>query len=71
MFGIPNPFEYLAEKAVGELVADAWTSIMMVVWMSGLWFLRTILGFVDAILTPDITADGPAGEVYRTTFWLA
>nr|MDQ3358986.1 type IV secretion system protein [Actinomycetota bacterium] len=30
-----------------------------------------VLGFVDAILTPDITAAGPAGEVYRTTFWLA
>ena len=71
MFGIPNPFEYLASKAVGELIADAWTSIMMVIWSGGLWFLRTVLGFVDAILTPDITATGPAGQVYRTTFWLA
>lgn len=71
MFGIPNPFEYLASKAVGELVADAWTSIMLGIWMGGLWFLRTVLGFVDAILTPDITATGPAGQVYRTTFWLA
>ncbi|WP_131104434.1 hypothetical protein [Ornithinimicrobium sufpigmenti] len=71
MFGIPNPFEYLAGKAVGELVADAWTSIMLGIWMGGLWFLRTVLGFVDAILTPDITAAGPAGDVYRITFWLA
>ena len=68
---MPNPFEYLAAKAVGELVADAWTSIMLAIWMGGLWFLRTVLGLVDAILTPDVTADGPAGQVYRTTFWLA
>ncbi len=68
---IPNPFEYLAGKAVGELVTDAWTSIMLAIWMGGLWFLRTVLGLVDAILTPDVTAAGPAGEVYRTTFWLA
>ncbi|MFK5584358.1 hypothetical protein [Serinicoccus sp. LYQ131] len=71
MFGIPNPFEYLGQKAVGELIADAWTSIMMAIWMGGVWFLRTVLGLVDAILTPDITAAGPAGQVYRTTFWLA
>jgi type IV secretion system protein TrbL len=71
MFGIPNPFEYLAGKAVGELAADVWTSIMLGIWAAGLWFLRTVLGFVDAILTPDITAAGPAGQVYRTTFWLA
>ncbi|MGB3257521.1 MAG: hypothetical protein WBA72_05985 [Ornithinimicrobium sp.] len=71
MLDIPNPFQYLAGKAVGEVVADAWTSIMLAIWMGGLWFLRTALGFVDAILTPDVTAVGPAGEVYRTTFWLA
>jgi hypothetical protein len=71
VFGIPNPFEYLAGKAVGELAADVWTSIMLGIWAAGLWFLRTVLGFVDAILTPDITAAGPAGQVYRTTFWLA
>lgn len=71
MFGITNPFEYLAGKAVGELVADVWTSIMLGIWAAGLWFLRTILGFVDAFLTPDITAEGPAGQVYRTTYWLA
>lgn len=71
MFGIPNPFEYLAGKAVGELAADVWTSVMLGIWAAGLWFLRTVLGFVDAILTPDITAAGPAGQVYRTTFWLA
>lgn len=71
MVDLPNPFEYLAGKAVGELVTDAWTSIMLAIWMGGLWFLRTVLGFVDAILTPDVTAAGPAGEVYRTTFWLA
>ncbi|SOC51179.1 hypothetical protein [Ornithinimicrobium cerasi] len=68
---MPSPFEYLAAKAVGELVADAWTSIMLAIWMGGLWFLRTVLGLVDAILTPDVTAAGPAGQVYRTTFWLA
>lgn len=71
MFGIPNPFEYLAGKAVGELAADVWTSIMLGIWAAGLWFLRMILGFVDAFLTPDITAAGPAGNVYRTTFWVA
>ncbi|MGD8202174.1 hypothetical protein ACQE98_16165 [Ornithinimicrobium sp. W1679] len=68
---LPNPFAYLAGKAVGELVTDAWTSIMLAIWSGGLWFLRTVLVFVDAILTPDVTAAGPAGQVYRSTFWLA
>ncbi len=71
MFGIPNPFEFLAEKAVGELIVDAWTSLMLALWSAALLALRSVLGFVDAFLTPDISADGPAGQAYRVTFWIA
>lgn len=68
---MPNPFEYLAKKAVGELIADAWTSAMLAIWSAGLWFFRWVLRFIDAIMTPDVTADGPAEQVYQYTFWLA
>lgn len=68
---MPNPFEFLAKKAVGELMADAWTSLMLAIWSAGLWFFKWVLRFIDSILTPDISATGPAAEVYRYTFWLA
>ncbi|MCK0113522.1 type IV secretion system protein [Ornithinimicrobium sp. F0845] len=68
---MPNPFEWLAKKAVGELVVDTWTSIMLVVWSGGLWFFKWVLGFIDTIMTPDISATGPAGQVYQYTYWLA
>src|SRR5690606_2128259 len=68
---MPNPFKWLAGKAVGELVVDTWTSIMMVIWTGGLWFFKWVLGFIDAVMTPDITASGPAGQVYQYTYWLA
>ena len=68
---MPNPFEWLARKAVGELVVDTWTSIMLAIWSGGLWFFKWVLRFVDAIMTPDVSADGPAAAVYQYTFWIA
>lgn len=68
---LPNPFEWIAKKAVGELVMDTWTAIMLAIWSGGLWLFRWVLGFIDSILTPDISAGGPAGHVYQYTYWLA
>jgi type IV secretion system protein TrbL len=77
--GLPNPIDVLgkfnpfgvAGDIAGKAVADGWTGIMMALWTSGLWVLRFALGVMDRWMTPDITADGPAAEVYRTTFWAA
>ena len=33
--------------------------------------LRLILGWMDAWLTPDLSASGPARTIYPATFWLA
>jgi type IV secretion system protein TrbL len=55
---IPNPVDLLG-----------WTGIMMALWSSGLWVLRFALDVMDQWMTPDISAEGPAAEVYRTTFW--
>lgn len=67
---IPNPFDVLAEGAT-KVVADGWTVIMLGLWNSGLWLLQLILTFLDAFTTPDVSATGPAAEVYRFTFWVA
>ena len=50
MLDLPNPFQYLAGKAVGELVADAWTSIMLAIWMGGYAFM--------ALRKPNLKIDG-------------
>lgn len=75
--GVPNPVDLLekfnpfgvAGDIAGKAVADGWTGIMMALWSSGLWVLRIALAVMDQWMTPDISADGPAAEVYRTTFW--
>jgi len=68
--GLPDPFGLLADAA-GKVVADGWTAAMLGLWNAGLWALRVVLTMVDALLTPDLSEDGPAAVVYRTTFWLA
>jgi hypothetical protein len=76
---IPNPIDVLgkfnpfgvAGDIAGKAVADGWTGIMMALWSSGLWVLRFALDVMDQWMTPDITANGPAAEVYRATFWAA
>lgn len=67
--GLPNPFADLA-GAAANAATQAWISVMLVLWNMGLWFLRTVLNFMDAFLTPDITEGGPGAEVYKVTFWI-
>ena len=44
---------------------------MLSLWAAGLWVLRFALDIMDRFLTPDISSDGPAADVYKTTFWAA
>ena len=64
-FGLPNPFKYLAAEAAGKLVADSWTAAMLGLWNAGLWVLRLVLRFVDALLTPDLSDTGPGRRCIR------
>ena len=67
---LPNPFDYLG-SAAGKVAADAWTSACLGIFNAGLWLLKVALTIVDFFTTPDLSEDGPAREVYATTFWLA
>ncbi len=68
---MPNPFGELAKLTVGKVVADSWTATMLALWQAGLWLLKVVFGWIDALMTPDLSEHGPGGELYRTTFWLA
>ena len=70
MIPLPNPFDPLGSVA-SRIVVDAWTASMLAMWNSGLWTLQMILGWADALLTPDLSETGAAGELYRVTFWIA
>lgn len=65
-----NPFAALASTA-GKIVADAWTAAMLGLWNAGLWLLRLALTFLDFLLTPDLSEDGPGAWLYRVLFWIA
>ncbi|NLT56752.1 MAG: hypothetical protein GXX79_19750, partial [Actinomycetales bacterium] len=65
-----DPFGFLANTA-GSIVADGWTAAMLAFWNAGLWLLRLVLTLEDFFLTPDLSAAGPMGGVYRFTFWIA
>jgi hypothetical protein len=67
---IPNPFDVLGSMA-GRIVTDAWIAGWLSVWNAGQWLLKLILGWMDAWLTPDLSAAGPARTIYPATFWLA
>ena len=67
---IPNPFDVIASVA-GRIVTDGWIAMWLSVWNAGLWLLRLILGWMDAWLTPDLSASGPGRTIYPVTFWLA
>lgn len=77
--GIPSPGDVLgklnpfgvAGDAIGRAAAEGWTGVMMAVWKSGLWVLRFVLSAMDKWMTPDLSENGPAGQLYRTTFWVA
>lgn len=66
-----NPFAHLAADAVGKIAADAYTAAWLSVWQAGLLVLRVALQLMDTFLVPDLSQDGPARDVYATTFWLA
>ena len=65
-----NPFAALASTA-GKIIADAWTAAMLGLWNAGLWLLRLALTFLDFLLTPDLSEDGPGAWLYRVMFWIA
>ena len=67
---VVDPFGMLAGTA-GKIVTDAWTVAMLAFWNAGLWVLRMVFYLMDAFVTPDLRAEGPGAELYRTTFWLA
>ncbi len=67
---IPNPFDIIGSQA-GRIVTDGWIAMWLSVWNGGQWLLRLILGWMDAWLTPDLSASGPARTIYPATFWLA
>ncbi len=52
-----NPFSKLASTAA-QIVTDAWTAGWLSVWNAGLWVLRLVLSWMDAWLTPDLSAGG-------------
>jgi len=70
MIPLPNPFDLMGSVA-GKIVVDGWTAAMLAIWNGGLWLLRLVLGWVDSLLSPDLSEHGPAAELYRVTFWLA
>jgi len=65
-----DPFGSLG-SAIATAVADTLTAAMLSLWNAGLWVLRAVLELEDAILTPNIGEQGPVGELYATTFWIA
>ena len=65
-----DPFSQLGSVAA-QIVTDAWTAAWLSVWNAGLWVLRLVLSWMDAWLTPDLSADGPAHDLYQVTFWIA
>lgn len=65
-----DPFAALAGEAA-RVITDGWIALCLGFWSAGLWLLRLALGFLDSLLTPDVSADGPGAELYRYTFWIA
>ncbi len=65
-----DPFGIIG-SAIAKVVTDGITAAMLALWNAGLWVLRAVLELEDAILTPDVGESGPAGSLYRTTFWIA
>ena len=68
-----DPVESVRElgSTAAQIVTDAWTAAWLSVWNAGLWVLRLVLSWMDAWLTPDLSADGPGHDLYQVTFWMA
>ncbi|MDQ3735444.1 MAG: hypothetical protein M3400_15870 [Actinomycetota bacterium] len=60
-------FDWLGGE-VGEAIGDLWIACMTALWEAGLWLLALAFSVIDAFTTPDLSADGPMGEVYPFTF---
>lgn len=65
-----NPFDQLA-SAAGKVVTDGYTAACLALWTAATRFMALMLQLVDAFLTPDLSATGPAGAVYAYTLWIA
>jgi len=61
----------VAGDMVANAVKDAWTMAMLSLWSAGLWLLRLVWRFLDALVTPDLSEHGPGGRLYQVTFWIA
>ncbi|WP_232550082.1 hypothetical protein [Propioniciclava soli] len=70
---MPLPWDVLGllGSAVGNVVTDSWITLMVGIWSASLWLLGVVLGFMDAMLLPDLRLAGPARDVYMTTIALA
>ncbi|SFT82528.1 hypothetical protein SAMN05660657_03311 [Geodermatophilus amargosae] len=62
-----DPFCAVGELA-GAAVTDVWTAAMLALWEAGLWLLGLAFSVVDALATPDLSADGPLAGIYAVTF---
>ncbi|MGX5655499.1 hypothetical protein ACWKWC_12060, partial [Geodermatophilus nigrescens] len=62
-----DPFCSVGELA-GAAVTDVWTAAMLALWEAGLWLLGLAFSVVDALTTPDLSADGPLAGIYPVTF---
>jgi len=62
-----NPFCVIGQAA-GAVAADVWTSAMLSLWGAGLWLLGLAFSVIDALATPDLSADGPLAGIYPVTF---
>jgi type IV secretion system protein TrbL len=65
---LPTDVFCVAGEAAGAVVADVWISAMLALWGAGLWLLGLAFSVVDALATPDLSANGPLAAVYPVTF---
>ena len=65
-----DPFGLLG-SAIANVVTDSLTAAMLALWNAGLWLLRLALTFLDFLLTPDLSEDGPGAWLYQVMFWIA
>ncbi|UOY00009.1 hypothetical protein [Blastococcus sp. PRF04-17] len=62
-----NPFCVIGEAA-GAVATDVWVSAMLALWEAGLWLLGLAFSVIDALTSPDLSADGPLAGIYPVTF---
>ncbi|SFP63223.1 hypothetical protein SAMN05660464_3772 [Geodermatophilus dictyosporus] len=65
---LPTDVFCVAGEAAGAVVSDVWTAAMLALWDAGLWLLGLAFSVVDALTTPDLSADGPLAGIYPVTF---